>query len=283
MVLLQFLCVVLVTTTLVTCEEFQMDIEEQGTEFTENIKLDEETNTEIIEVPHHNQVAATTFIHDFNRNLTLRVIKATGACFVTDLSDMIDHGFLVPPKQLKAHLKAGQHKARSQRSLSPDNSEVEVILQEWAMGRLLDEDEVASLSDTQREACPTNKIRWLFRLRDSAVVRGGSERAQHTSHSRSWGDRHRRDIFDPKCPAALVKYRCKKELLSCQYIYYETCDAERFRRGRRMYAKCLDNSTLHIIDEVKCCRECCNDESQADDFFPFCETFGEFQCTHNLE
>ena len=44
-----------------------MDIEEEGTDFTETIEVDEDSNTERIEVPQHNEIAATTFIHDFNK------------------------------------------------------------------------------------------------------------------------------------------------------------------------------------------------------------------------
>ena len=44
-----------------------MDIEEMGWDFTETIEVDEDTNTEVFEVPHHNEVEATKFIHDFNK------------------------------------------------------------------------------------------------------------------------------------------------------------------------------------------------------------------------
>ena len=47
--------------------QFNIDIDEKGWEFTQTIELDEDTNTEKIVVPHHNNVAATTFIHDFNK------------------------------------------------------------------------------------------------------------------------------------------------------------------------------------------------------------------------
>ena len=44
-----------------------MDIEELGTDFTETIEVDEDSNTETIDVPQHNDVAAAKFIHDFNK------------------------------------------------------------------------------------------------------------------------------------------------------------------------------------------------------------------------
>ena len=48
------------------CVQFEMDIDEMGTEFTETVEVDDEANTERYVVPQHNDAVGATYLHDFN-------------------------------------------------------------------------------------------------------------------------------------------------------------------------------------------------------------------------
>merc|ERR1712062_431308 len=62
--------------------QFEIELEERGTRFTQKVRFDEGGNLKITEVPHHNDINGATFIFDKSTGLQLDVVNATRSCFL---------------------------------------------------------------------------------------------------------------------------------------------------------------------------------------------------------
>jgi len=78
---------------------YQMALDENGTQFTERIEIDEEQDFEVFRVPAHNNFEGADFYHDFKKRLTVTRILPRKVCYISDLDLSIS-----PPSQLKADL-----------------------------------------------------------------------------------------------------------------------------------------------------------------------------------
>jgi len=62
--------------------QFEIELEERGTRFTQKVRFDEGGNLRITEVPNHNDINGATFIFDKSTGLQLDVVNATRSCFL---------------------------------------------------------------------------------------------------------------------------------------------------------------------------------------------------------
>lgn len=88
-------------------EHFTMGINEKGTNFDEDIEIDEEKDAVIFRVPAHNNVVSASFLIDFKLGLTITRIPTRKECHVSKM----DPGFSSPGKVRKDLVQA---------SLQPD-------------------------------------------------------------------------------------------------------------------------------------------------------------------
>lgn len=261
-------------------DEFLMDIGELGEEYTERFSLDEDSNTITITVPHHMDVDAMTYVHDFNRNLTMRYLPETAECFLSTFSSVKEAG-VVPPHEMKKILLAAKHQERRRRSNNDNDDDETVVvldLRDWAEGDELDEEEVDALSPVVRDACPTGRFRWLFEVHDTAHVRSG--RAQTYSGNRhnllqTLTHRRKRQIVTSQCHPDNLKARCLIKRKGCAHVAtdYETCD-KKFLNSQTKKTSTCKKVVAHHLEDIYCCRECCDDPKVGDDdFLPYCGNY----------
>merc|ERR1712062_15540 len=62
--------------------QFEIELEERGTRFTQKVRFDEGGNLRITEVPNHNDINGATLIFDKSTGLQLDVVNATRSCFL---------------------------------------------------------------------------------------------------------------------------------------------------------------------------------------------------------
>lgn len=62
--------------------QFEFELEERGTKFTQKIRFEEGGNLRITEVPDHNDITGATYIFDKSTGLQLDVVNATRSCFL---------------------------------------------------------------------------------------------------------------------------------------------------------------------------------------------------------
>lgn len=80
-------------------KHFNLGIREDGSDFNEDIYIDEEKGKVLLRVPTHNNIDGASFLNDFNLGLTITRIPARKACHVSKMDPEFSK-----PVQLKEDL-----------------------------------------------------------------------------------------------------------------------------------------------------------------------------------
>lgn len=104
---------------------FKISITENGTNYVEEVEIDEEKELEYFHVPAHNKVAEADYVYDFKNNLAVRRVKNEAKCYVEPLPED-----LPKPTDLKRAFQAA-----SQASSSENNV---VVRNYWTVSERVD-------------------------------------------------------------------------------------------------------------------------------------------------
>lgn len=92
--------------------KFKVSITENGTNYVEEVEIDEEKELEYFHVPAHNEVAQADHVYDFKNNLAVRRLINQGTCYLEPLPQD-----LPKPSALKRGFKTASQSPSSENSV----------------------------------------------------------------------------------------------------------------------------------------------------------------------
>lgn len=92
--------------------KFKVPITENGTNYVEEVEIDEEKELEYFHVPAHNEVAQADYVYDFKNNLAVRRLTNQGTCYLEPLPED-----LPKPADLKRAFQTASQSPSSENSV----------------------------------------------------------------------------------------------------------------------------------------------------------------------